>query len=264
MIELNGGENIMGNKYNTAQVAKIIGVHPNTVRLYEKLELIPKPQRLSNGYRVFTDFHIAQFKLARTAFKVEVLQSGLRKKMINIIKLSARGEFQKANACTSNYINQVKIEQKNAEEAIEITRKLLSGIHKEEKNVSLTRKQTADYLGITIDTLRNWEMNGLLSVKRKQNGYRVYTREDIQLLKIIRSLRCANYSLAAILRMISAISNNSKIDIREVINTPETDEDIVTVCDKLLTSLSNAELNANSILRQLKAMEEKFNMNPTV
>ncbi|WP_186430284.1 MerR family transcriptional regulator [Clostridium sp. BSD9I1] len=254
----------MRNKYNTAQVAKIIGVHSNTVRLYEKLELIPKPQRLSNGYRVFTDFHIAQFKLARTAFKVEVLQSGLRKKMINIIKLSARGEFQKANACTSNYINQVKIEQKNAEEAIEITRKLLSGIHKEEKNVSLTRKQTADYLGITIDTLRNWEMNGLLSVKRKQNGYRVYTREDIQLLKIIRSLRCANYSLAAILRMISAISNNSKIDIREVINTPETDEDIVTVCDKLLTSLSNAELNANSILRQLKAMEEKFNMNPTV
>lgn len=124
MIELNGGENIMGNKYNTAQVAKIIGVHPNTVRLYEKLELIPKPQRLSNGYRVFTDFHIAQFKLARTAFKVEVLQSGLRKNMINIIKLSARGEFQKAIACTSNYINQVKIEQKNAEEAIEITKKI--------------------------------------------------------------------------------------------------------------------------------------------
>lgn len=264
MIELNGGGNIMRNKYKTAQVAKIIGVHPNTVRLYEKLELIPKPQRLSNGYRVFTDFHIAQFKLARTAFKVEVLQSGLRKKMINIIKLSARGEFQKAIVCTSNYINQVEIEQKNAEEAIEITRKLLSGIHKEEKDVSLTRKQTADYLGITMDTLRNWEMSGLLSVKRKQNGYRVYTKDDIQLLKIIRSLRCANYSLAAILRMISAISNNSKIDIREVINTPETDEDIVTVCDKLLTSLSNAELNANSILRQLKAMEEKFNMNPTV
>lgn len=264
MIELNGGENVMENKYKTAQVAKIIGIHPNTVRLYEKLGLIPKPQRLSNGYRVFTDFHIAQFKLARTALKVEVLQSGLRKKMINIIKLSARGEFQKAIVYTNYYINQVKIEQKNAEEAIKITRKLLSGIQKEEKDVSLTRKQTADYLGITIDTLRNWEMNGLLSVKRKQNGYRIYTKNDIQLLKIIRSLRCANYSLAAILRMISAISNNSEIDIRKVINTPETDEDIVTVCDKLLTSLSNAELNANCILRQLKAMEEKFNMNPTV
>lgn len=255
---------MMENKYKTAQVAKIIGIHPNTVRLYEKLGLISEPQRLSNGYRVFTDFHIAQFKLARTAFKVEVLQSGLRKKMINIIKLSAKGDFQKAIVCTNNYIGQVKIEQKNAEEAIEITKKLLSGIQEEEKDVYLTRKQAADYLQVTIDTLRNWEMNGLVSVKRKQNGYRVYTKNDIKLLKIIRSLRCANYSLAAILRMINAMSNNSEIDIREVINTPKTDEDIVTVCDKLLTSLSNAELNAKCILRQLKTMKEKFNMNPTV
>lgn len=254
----------MENKYKTAQVAKLIGIHPNTVRLYEKLGLISKPQRLSNGYRVFSDFHIAQFKLARIALKVEVLQSGLRKNMINIIKLSAKGEFQKAIVCTNNYINQVKIEQKNAEEAIEITKKLLSGIQEKENNVSLTRKQTADYLEVTIDTLRNWEMNGLLSIKRKQNGYRVYTKNDIQLLKIIRTLRCANYSLSAILRMISAISNNSEINIREAINTPKSDENIVAVCDKLLTSLSSAELNANCILRQLKAMQEKFNMNPTV
>ncbi|WP_066495496.1 MerR family transcriptional regulator [Abyssisolibacter fermentans] len=254
----------MENKYKTAQVAKVIGIHPNTVRLYEKLELIPKPQRLSNGYRVFTDFHIAQFKLTRTALKVEVLQSGLRKNIINIIKLSAQGKFQKAIAYTNNYINQVKIEQKNAEEAIEITKKLLSGIQEKEKDVAFTRKQTAVYLRVTIDTLRNWEMNGLISVKRKQNGYRVYTKNDIQILKIIRSLRCANYSLAAILRMVSALSNNSEIDVREVLNTPKADEDIVTACDKLLTSLSNAELNANCVLSQLKEMQEKFNINPTV
>ena len=46
--------------YKTAEVAAMIGVHPNTVRLYEKMKLIPKPERLSNGYRVFTDFHIWQ------------------------------------------------------------------------------------------------------------------------------------------------------------------------------------------------------------
>ena len=69
------------NTYKTAEIAKMIGIHPNTVRLYEKLELIPKPERLSNGYRVFTDFHIEQFKLARLAFQIEVLQNGLRKKI---------------------------------------------------------------------------------------------------------------------------------------------------------------------------------------
>jgi DNA-binding transcriptional MerR regulator len=264
MIKGIGGENVMENKYKTAQVAKIIGVHPNTVRLYEELDLLPKTQRLPNGYRVFTDFHIEQFKLARTALKVEVLQNGLRKQIINIIKLSAKGEFQKAINCTNDYINQVKIEQQNAEEAIEITKKLLFGIQKEENHKPLTRKQTADYLQVTMDTLRNWEMNGLLSVKRKQNGYRIYTQNDLQILKIIRSLRCANYSLAAILRMINAASKNIDIDLREVINTPQKDEDIVTACDKLLTSLSNAEANANCILSQLKDMQDKFNKNSTV
>lgn len=30
--------------YKTTEVATMIGIHPNTVRLYEKLELIPKPE----------------------------------------------------------------------------------------------------------------------------------------------------------------------------------------------------------------------------
>lgn len=62
------------NTYKTAEIAAAIGIHPNTVRLYEELELIPKPERRPNGYRVFTDFHIEQFRLARLAFRVEVLQ----------------------------------------------------------------------------------------------------------------------------------------------------------------------------------------------
>ena len=251
----------MENTYKTSEVAKIIGIHPNTVRLYEDLELIPKANRLSNGYRIFNDYHIEQFNLARTALKVEVLQNGLRKKKINIIKLSAKGEFEEAIICTNDYINQVKNERRNAEEAIEISKQLLLGIKNNESDMFLTRKQTAEYLNITIDTLRNWEMNGLLSIKRKENGYRVYTSSDIKKLKIIRTLRCANYSLASILRMINAISNSSEVDIKEVINTPDNNEDIVTACDKLLTSLNNAEKNANVILKQLRFMNNRFNAN---
>lgn len=251
----------MENTYKTSEVAKIIEIHPNTVRLYEDLELIPKANRLSNGYRIFNDYHIEQFNLARTALKVEVLQNGLRKKIINIIKLSAKGEFEEAIICTNDYINQVKNERRNAEEAIEISKQLLLGIKNNESDMFLTRKQTAEYLNITIDTLRNWEMNGLLSIKRKENGYRVYTSSDIKKLKIIRTLRCANYSLASILRMINAISNSSKVDIKEVINTPDNNEDIVTACDKLLTSLNNAEKNANVILKQLRFMNNRFNAN---
>lgn len=81
------------NTYRTSEVAKIIGVHPNTVRLYEEWGLIPEAKQKSNGYRVFTDFHIEQLRLARIAFQIEVLQNGLRKKIVKAVKISAKGGF---------------------------------------------------------------------------------------------------------------------------------------------------------------------------
>lgn len=100
------------NIYKTSEIAAIIGVHPNTVRLYEKLELIPIAKRLSNGYRIFTDFHLEQFKLARLALQIEILQNGLRKKIIQMIKASAKGDFNTALSLTKEYLIQIKQEQK--------------------------------------------------------------------------------------------------------------------------------------------------------
>ncbi|MFR3729709.1 MerR family transcriptional regulator [Lacrimispora sp.] len=252
------------NTYSTSEIAHSIGIHPNTVRLYEKLGLIPKPERKENGYRIFTDFHMEQIRFVRIAFKIEILQNGLRKQAIDIIKTSALGSFSKAICLTKHYLEQIKNEQKNAEEAIEITKKLLSGSNQEAGTTFLTRKEAAGYLQLSIDTLRNWEMNGLLTVKRKQNGYRVYTDEDIRRLKIIRSLRCANYSLSSILRMLNTLSRNPEADIRQAIDTPKENDDIISVCDKLLTSLHHAEQNAIVMLSQLEKMKKQFSENPTL
>lgn len=76
--------------YSTSQIAKIVGVHPNTVRMYEEWELLQVPERKKNGYRIFTDIHIDQFHLAKKAFQIEVLQAGLRKKIIAVVKYAAK------------------------------------------------------------------------------------------------------------------------------------------------------------------------------
>ncbi len=243
--------------YRTMQVAKIIGIHPNTVRLYEEWGLIPKPKRSKNGYRIFTDFHIEQFKLARTAFQVEILQNGLRKLMIEAVKDTANSKFDKAFSKTNEYLDKIRREQKNAEEAIDIVKQLLSS-KKPTNPVVMKRKEVSEYLQLSMDTLRNWEMNGLLTVKRRQNGYRTYTQEDINRLKIIRSLRCANYSLESILRMLHALSKNPGIDMKEILNTPTLEDDIVSVCDNLITSLKSAEINAIQMKHQMESMKHKF------
>lgn len=245
------------NTYKTGKIAALIGIHPNTVRLYEELKLIPKAERQPNGYRVFTDFHVAQFKLARLAFQIEVLQNGLRKKIVQVVKTSAVGDFDTALILAREYLIQVRKESKNAEEAIGIVREILAGETKENSRF-FRRKEISQHLNISMDTLRNWEMNGLLTVKRSQNGYRVYTDKDLIRLKIIRSLRCANYSLEAILHMLQQLNENPNIDIKQALDTPKEDADIIGVCDKLITSLAAAEDNANQIISMLEDMEAKF------
>ena len=245
------------NTYTTMEVAKIIGIHPNTVRMYEEWGLIPLAERKPNGYRVFTDFHIEKLRLARIAFQIEVLQNGLRKKVVETIKLSAKRDFDKALMFAKEYRSQIQREQINAEESIAIAKQILSG-KSVETTLFLKRKEVSDYLEISMDTLRNWERNGLLQVKRKKNGYRAYTSEDIERLKMIRTLRLANYSLEAILRMLNALEHNPQIDMKQVLNTPQADSDIVSVCDRLILSLKDAEENAEKMINIILEMKEKF------
>ncbi|MGN1304089.1 MAG: MerR family transcriptional regulator [Oscillospiraceae bacterium] len=240
--------------YSTSQIAKIVGLHPNTVRMYEEWNLIHKPERKANGYRVYTDIHIKQFRLARKALRIEVLQAGLRERMIEVIKLSAEYRFDEAIKLTEEYIRIAEQETEKAKEAAELCEMLYR--QPAPNGIVYNRAQAAKELGLTIDTIRNWEMNGLLTVKRKQNGYRVYDSNDLNRLKIIRSLRCANYSLSAILRMLKkfddGMDGNSFLDI---LNTPDDDEDIVSACDKLIVSLENAIKNAYEVISIIKEIK---------
>ncbi|MFV0394912.1 MAG: MerR family transcriptional regulator [Coprobacillaceae bacterium] len=246
----------MSTTYKTSQLASMFDVHPNTIRMYEKINFISKAKRLPNGYRVFTNSHVYQLKIVRAALQVEIVQNGLRKKTINIIRSVAANNIEEALSLTKEYLSMINSEYTNAEEAISIVNNILNGTP-QTNTITMKRKEVSKYLNISMDTLRNWELNGLLQVKRKENGYRVYTDTDIQRLKIIHALRCANYSLASILRMLSAISNDPDINIKDVIDTPEEDEDIVSACDKLLTSLAAAKENAlymEDILNQMKLL----------
>lgn len=244
--------------YSTGQIAKIVGLHPNTVRSYEEWGLIHKPKRKPNGYRIYNDIHIKQFQLTRKAFQTEIIQAGLRERMIEAVKLSAEYRFDEAEEQILEYIRIAKQEIENAKEAAKLCEILWQ--QPQADDAVYKRSQAAKELGLTIDTIRNWEMNGLLTVKRKQNGYRVYDSNDINRLKVIRTLRCANYSLSAILRMLNRYdSGMNKENILDILNTPEADDDIISACDRLIDSLENAIENAYeaiSILHDMKQMKK--------
>ena len=249
------------NTYMTSQVANMFGIHPNTVRLYEEWGVIPKAKRKSNGYRVSTEVHIQQLHLVRMALQIEILQNGLRKQVIEVVKQSANGQFDEAFIHAQDYLSHIRREQKNAKEAIIIAKEIWKG-SPETDEIQLKRKEVSDLLDVSMDTLRNWEMNGLLKIKRKTNGYRVYTSEDVRRLKVIRSLRCANYSLEAILHMLNEAEVNPQVNIAKALNVSRENSDIISVCDRLIESLQKAEVNAIRIITMLESMKVKFSKPP--
>ncbi|MBV7391880.1 MerR family transcriptional regulator [Enterococcus sp. ALS3] len=244
-------------KYSTSEVARAVKLHPNTIRKYEEWQLIPAPLRQKNGYRIYTEYHIQLIQIARIGFSVEIIHGNLRKKITEVIHSLASYDFQQARKLLTEYFQLIETEQSKAEEAIRLTSVDLQKL-KNNKKQTFTRKQAADYLDITIDTLRNWELNGLITVPRQKNHYRSYDEQTIALLKIIRTLRNANYSLSAILRFMQALEQKHMLTQQEIqltLNRLSDNDYIHSVCDTLLISLENAENNAILIEEKMRALE---------
>lgn len=237
--------------YSTSQVAAKIGVHPNTIRFYEETGLLPKIPRGRTGYRVFDDRHLAQLRLLRTAFRAEIIGDRLRQEAYEIVKAAAADDVCGAYRRAERYKEHLRKEQVKAEEAIRITQSILAdaGTH-DNRPEFCGRRETAEALGITVDILRDWERNGLLRVPRTSNGRRQYGQREMNRLKIIRSLRNAHYSMMSILRMLNRLDGGNT-NIRETINTPGEEEDIILAADRYISALGMARHDASEMLDML-------------
>ncbi len=243
-------------QYTTGEMAAIVGVHSNTIRFYEEIGFITKPERQSNGYRIYTQLHLKQCRLIRRAMKAEVLQNGLRKKAVEIVRLCADLDFEGAKAACVEYCRMIETELMNARAAIRAVEDILHQRIPAE-TTGIGRQEAAKRLGVTSETLRTWERSGLLRIKRRANGYRVYDSADMRRLNIIRTLRCASYSLSAILRLMIELDRNVPCSVEAALNIPRADEDIVSVCDRLIVSLQKTLDDAKALLPMIEVMAEK-------
>lgn len=243
--------------YKTAQIAEMIGVHPNTIRFYEEMKLLPVIPRSENGYRIFNDKHLEQLRLLRTAFRAEIISDRLRQEVFEIVKTAAADDIGRAYQSTQSYLEHLREEKARAEEAIRIALDIIEDISKSDETVMFSgRLEIAINLGITIDVLRNWERNGLILVHRDSKGYRKYGLKEINRLKIIRTLRNAHYSMMSILRMLKRLDQGD-MNIREIIDTPGEEEDIVCAADRYITALSMAENDALEMMEMLELMAKR-------
>jgi DNA-binding transcriptional MerR regulator len=228
--------------YRTSEIAVIMGIHPNTVMLYEKWGYIPPVDRKENGYRVYTETHLEQIFLVRMSLRSELIKCYMKFEVQNIIRSAAQGDLKKALELSREYLLHIQNEKNNELKIMKIIQTILKNDSKEEKNIVLNRNEAAKLLGVSINVIVNWERNGLLEVPRSKNGYRIYGEDEIKLLRIIKVLRQENYSTQCIGRMLKKLKTKSK-DSDMFLSKETEDSD-----EGLLSSLLEAESNTKELI----------------
>lgn len=236
--------------YRTAEIAKKVKVHPNTVRIYEEWRYISPVPRKTNGYRMYTELHLFQLRIARLTFHHEIVQGLLREKAKKIVQASGQEDFRQAEELAHLYGEHLKQEHQHALQAIQVVQNWLHG-QETPTHDSYSRKEVAKLLHLTPEVLRNWERNGLITIPRLANGHRYYTQKEIERLSVIRSLRAAHFSITSILRLVQYSTHHAHFDIKQVLNTPASTEDIVSVTDRLEASLAGAIEHAQQLVIML-------------
>lgn len=244
-----------GKHLRTSDLARAVGVHPNTVRLYADWGLIPPVERSASGYRLFTQRHLDCLRLARMIYTAPYPGRGFRAAGNRVIQCVVQDDWVGALEKAHEHLVLVASELKQAVTAATVLEHWAQATSVEADDGSpLSIGEVSDLLGISLDVIRNAERNGLITVPRNShNNYRLFGRKEIERLRIIRMLSKAGYSHMAILRMLLELDRGNTRDLKKTLDTPRPDEDIFTAADRWLTTLQAQEDLATQIIRWIEA-----------
>ena len=246
--------------YKTAEIAVKCNVHPNTVRLYEKLGIIPPVPRASNGYRQYSEIHLEHVLLARAAFKSTWLGGVIRSKALEVLHLSASGSHAAAMQAAQEHLALVASEREKAAIAARLLEEWASGgVDRPSPAVRYWKtKEIAHRLDITLDMLRSWERNGLIVVPRDpENGHRIYGPREMRRLYMIRALRKARFSLMSIYVMFQHYDRGVRDGLAGILNELHPDEEnIFFNTNQWLTKVKSIEESAREMISRLSCIHK--------
>jgi len=240
----------------TSDLARAVGIHPNTVRLYVDWGLLPPVERSETGYRLFTQHHLDCLRLARTIYASEYPGRALRASGSEIIQCAVVDDWQGALEKAREHLASVKAELQHADTTANLLEHWAQNKDVSTNEAPLAIREVSALLGVSQDVIRNWERNGLVRVPRNSyNNYRLFGKKEIERLRIIRMLSRAGYSHMAMLRMFIELDGGNTSNLKQVLDTPRADEDIFTAADHWLTTLQGQEKMAKQVIQLI---EEKI------
>src|SRR5687767_15543666 len=116
----------MASRYlRTSDLAKELGVHVNTIRLYETWGYLPEIPRGANGYRLYSAMHLEQARLAHLSLRWPYLND--KALLIDLVKSAANADLGMAMELAYKYLAHVRVERTFAESAVEFLERWAAG-----------------------------------------------------------------------------------------------------------------------------------------
>lgn len=181
----------------TIDLAQAVHVSVQLVREYEASGIIPLAERSPNGYRRYTQQHLAAIKTARLV----IGSYGLRRAQ-HIMQAAHHDRLPDALALIDERHAELDRTRTQLEQTLAALRVLTAQLPTATPSRHAQRLRVGDaarLVGIRISALRFWEQQGLLHPTReKESNYRLYDERQLRRLRIVALLRQANYDFAAI------------------------------------------------------------------
>lgn len=244
----------------TQDIADLAGIHPNTVRFYERIGLISPVPRDANGYRRFTPEHVRQVMVCRHIYSHGWLGKKARAISNRLISALVAGSLDEARSQASRYLEHLQFERELAKETAQILARWSKRQPSPNEGPKLNHAQAADLIGVTEEVLRNWERNGLIKVPRYgPNRARIYGPAEIERLRIIYLLRQAGFSIVSIHSSLQAYDRGDSESVLKSLNVPLPDPDAawIYVGDRWIDALEGGIRGALQILDLLRKERRK-------
>jgi DNA-binding transcriptional MerR regulator len=233
----------------TSDLARTVGVHPNTVRRYVERGWLPPVERTANGYRRFTQRHLDCLRVARMVYGATLPGRAIRLSATRVLYDALADDWDGALQRAHAHLAFVQSERAQAETAATLLERWATGAPEDAMAPPMRIGEAARVLGVSIDVLRNWERNGFITIARPaSNRYRSYSPADVSRLRVIRMLARAGYSQMAILRMLLQLDRGVTTGLRHALDTPSPDEDVYSAADCWLSTLAEQETVAQRLL----------------
>lgn len=199
--------------YKPVEIASLLGISTSALRHYESWGVVPAPERAANGYRMYTELHLAYFRCLRAMIP------GFGYKITYVVlRCIQQGNMDEALWLAG--AEQAGLQEEKA--AADQTLALLQDpevSHIKGRPVShlMSIGEAAEIAGVQPSAIRHWEKEGLLTpLRNPENGYRMYTAVHLRQILLIRTLRRTVYFLERMKELVEAVEQHSLEKAKEV------------------------------------------------